>query len=119
MTAWIFTFGHGQRLRSTSSAGRADYAWGGREHCIGDGFDLLGRYVRIEGEHDEARERMVQMFGPVWSMEYKDGPDTDDMIVQYGWIELSLTEPVGEPKRPYLGLATTRDLLNEVRARGA
>lgn len=117
MTAWIFTFGPGQRLRSSDRAGRADLYWNGQP-TVGEGFALHNRYVRIEGDHDQARTRMVAIFGPVWSMQYEEGPDTDEMLRGFRLVELDLTEPVGEPRRPWLGLATTRDLLRELQARG-
>lgn len=118
MTAWIFTFGHGQRLRSTNRMGRADFEWHGGTD-VGEGFRLHDRYVRIEGEHDVAHERMVAIFGPVWSMEYREGPETVEMIERYGLVELDITEPIGEPRRAFLGLASTRELLREIKARGA
>jgi len=43
---WYFTFGHGQ------------------EH--------FGKYIIIEGEFNEARDKMFSMFGPKWSMQYDE-----------------------------------------------
>lgn len=97
MSTWIFTFGHGQRLRSTNAQGRADFAWNGKP--VGEGFALHNRYVRIEGEHDDARAQMFAVFGQVWSMEYEEGPDTDEMIERFGLVELDIREPVGAPSQ--------------------
>ena len=93
--AWVFTFGHGQRLRSTSAAGRADSLGTDR---MGDGFALHNRYVRIESGHDVARARMYEVFGPVWSMEYLESDHTADMIDRFGLVELDITEPIAAPR---------------------
>lgn len=89
--AWIFTFGHGQRLRSTTGQGFA-----GDIERLGIGFRLDNRYVRIEADHTEARKTMFDIFGRIWSMEYEAGPNTDEMIDQYGLVELDISEPLAE-----------------------
>jgi hypothetical protein len=63
------------------------------------GFRLDNRYVRIEGEHNQARAIMFAIFGRVWSMEYEEGPKTDDMIAEYELLSLDISEPLAELER--------------------
>jgi len=92
--AWVFTFGAGQRLRSTNREGRSRLEGFGKH--LGIGFRLDNRYVRIAGEHQEARAAMVAIFGQVWSSAYFAGPEADAMIAKYELVELDISGPLAE-----------------------
>jgi hypothetical protein len=90
----VFTFGHGQRLRSTGSHGELG------DGQLGIGWRLHNRYVRIVGTEAETRATMRAIFGEVWSMEYDAAdPKTDAMIAQWGMRELDISEPLAELAR--------------------
>ena len=58
---WYFTFGHGQHH--------------------------FGRYVKINGTFNEAREEMIHRFGYAWSMQY-DEDKALPTIKEWSWTEL-------------------------------
>ena len=90
---WIFTFGNGQRLRSTNDRSVASHPLDGEP---GIGFRLDNRYVVIDADYAEARALMFAIFGQVWSFEYEAGPKTDDMITEYDLLALDIYEPLHE-----------------------
>ena len=64
-TEWIFTFGVGQVDEFT-------------------GRSMAGLYVKLRGDHEEARHAMVTMFGTGWAFQYPaNHPDTKAMIEKY------------------------------------
>ena len=61
-TEFVFTFGSGMRLRSTTRDGKG---------AGGYGINLDGWFVAIRAEHNaEAREIMFALFGECWSFDY-------------------------------------------------
>ena len=90
---WIFTFGHGQRLRSTSSAGHIGQA--SDDHILPLGLPLWNRYVAISAvTAAEARRLMVAIFGDVWSFDYASREAAG--VDEYGLVELDLSEVLAE-----------------------
>ena len=90
---WIFVFGHGQRLRSTSSTGRIGQT--GDDHILPLGLPLWNRYVAIPiSSFTEAQGLMVVIFGDVWSVGYvsREAAGVDE----YGLVELDLSEVLAE-----------------------
>lgn len=78
---WYFTFGFGQRLyaRHYTDAERG-------APFVGQGVHLDGYYVVIHGLYHTARARMCEIFGPVWSFQYRELPDLTD--IPGSWTEL-------------------------------
>ena len=68
---WVFTFGFGHVDPRT-------------------GESLGNRYVVIEGDINDSREKMIKRFGNKWAMQYREGDKTDEMIAKYNLKELSL-----------------------------
>lgn len=95
--SWVFTFGSGQRLRSTSRRPGGDYP--ANDYHVGDGIGLPldNRYVKIPGDFYTARRRMVAIFGDVWSFDYPDEQSAG--AARYGLVELDITEALAELDR--------------------
>jgi hypothetical protein len=77
---WYFTFGAGHRAHSALHRARFEPSE------AGEGFRLDNRYVILHGTHDEARARMVKIFGQVWSGMYSNPRDAG--VEEYGLTEL-------------------------------
>lgn len=73
---WIFTFGARHRGHSGQST-------------TGRGFRLDDRFVAITGTWQSSRERMFEIFGAAWSMQYEDREAAG--VNEYGLTELVLT----------------------------
>ena len=86
---WVFTFGSGQRLRSTNRDG----------DMVGNGIGvpLHNRYVVITGDYDTARRSMFAIFGQVWAMQYESREAA--MVAEYGSVELDITDALAELAR--------------------
>lgn len=103
---YVFTFGAGQRLRSTNRDGSG---------AGGYGINLDGRFVALQAaDRAEAREIMFALFGSCWSFDYAprqvaaaDRPLTMvDMTARqlagvdlYGMRELDVTEALADLDR--------------------
>lgn len=78
---WVFTFGSNHRAFSAGSD---------RAIAVGaEGFPLKDRYVVIRGTYEEARARMHQVFGMVWSSMYESKQAAG--VDEYGLTELVIT----------------------------
>ena len=67
---WYFTFGSG--------------------HFHGN-MPLAHRYVVFEGSFNEAREKMLELRGPVWSFQY-DWDNFEDQVTRYGLTEITVED---------------------------
>lgn len=98
-TEFVFTFGAGMRLRSTTRKGTG---------AGGYGINLDGWFVAIRAaDHREAREIMFALFGECWAFDYapRVWPVGDGRLIEttetaralagvdrYGMRELDITE---------------------------
>lgn len=81
MREWVFTFGSGQRGYAIGRSGPDENA---------KGFRLDDRYVVIEGTYESARDRMFDIFGPIWSMQYRSREKAG--VEEFGLTELVVTK---------------------------
>ena len=91
--SWVFTFGDGQRARSTNRDGDRVGS--------GIGVPLRNRYVVIPGDCDIARLRMFAIFGAVWSMQYASRAEAN--TDRYGLVEWDISDALAELARDEAG----------------
>ncbi len=82
MPEFIFTFGSGQ-ISPISGLSQGRYG--------------QGRYIRIEApDYLAARERMGELYGRVWSMQYEAAEGADPAgIKRFGLVEIDVLEVTG------------------------
>lgn len=80
---WVFTFGASHRGHAILDGARIEP---GEQ---GAGFRLDSRYVVIYGTEQEARARMVEIFGQVWASQYSTRAGAG--VNRYGLTELVIT----------------------------
>lgn len=81
MAEFIFTFGSGQ---ISPISGRNQGRYG------------QGRFIRIDApDYLTARERMVELYGLDWSMQYTTEDDDPAGIQRFGLIEVEVLEVTG------------------------